>query len=79
MVERVARRLPDEPGGYSGYMGLFGHKYGAPQISPSGPMTDLDGNVIQDPQGHVGSPGFDGMAAKVSLAYVPRCRSMASR
>src|SRR5579859_2381838 len=63
-------RLPDEPGGYAGYMGLFGHKYVAPQISPSGPMTDLDGNVIQDASGHVGFPGFDGMAAKVSLSYV---------
>lgn len=27
-------------------------------------------NVIQDPNGHIGFPGFDGMAAKVSLAYV---------
>ena len=62
--------LPDEPGGYSSYMGLFGHKYVAPQISPSGPMTDLDGNVIMDSNGHVGFPGFDGMAAKVSLSYV---------
>src|SRR5215467_8073801 len=24
-------KLPDEPGGYNGYMGLFGHKYVAPQ------------------------------------------------
>ncbi|TMC11103.1 MAG: hypothetical protein E6J30_02390 [Chloroflexi bacterium] len=62
--------LPDEPGGYTGYTGLFGHKYVAPQISPSGPMTDLDGNVIQDPQHRIGFPGFDGMAAKVSLSYV---------
>ena len=51
-------------------MGLFGHRYVAPQISPSGPMTDLDGNVIMDSNGHVGFPGFDGMAAKVSLSYV---------
>src|ERR1700694_5735754 len=29
--------LPDEPGGYDGFNGLFGHKYVAPQISPSGP------------------------------------------
>ena len=65
-----ADRLPDEPGGYSGFNGLFGHKYVAPQISPNGPMTDLDGNVIQDPNGHVGFPGFDGMAASVSLSYV---------
>jgi hypothetical protein len=62
--------LPDEPGGYSGYQGLFGHKYTVPQISPSGPLTDLNGNVIQDPTGHVGFPGFDGMAATVSLSYV---------
>ncbi len=62
--------LPDEPGGYSGYMGLFGHKYVAPQISPNGPLTDLNGNVIQDPHGNVGFPGFDGMSASVSLAYV---------
>src|SRR2546426_3522579 len=26
--------LPDEPGGYAGFNGLFGHKYVAPQISP---------------------------------------------
>jgi hypothetical protein len=62
--------LPAEPGGYANYMGLFGNKYVAPQISPSGPMTDLNGNVIQDPQGHVGFPGFDGMSAAVSLSYV---------
>jgi len=62
--------LPDEPGGYAGYNALYGNKYVAPQISPNGPMSDLNGNVIQDPQGHVGFPGFDGMAATVSLAYV---------
>jgi len=62
--------LPDEPGGYNGYMGLFGHKYVAPVISPNGPLTDLGGNVIQDPAGHVGFPGFDGMEATVSLSYV---------
>ena len=62
--------LPDEPGGYAGYNALYGNKYVAPQISPNGPMTDLNGNVIQDTSGHVGFPGFDGMAATVSLAYV---------
>jgi hypothetical protein len=62
--------LKDEPGGYAGYYALYGNKYVAPQISPNGPMTDLNGNVIQDPQGHVGFPGFDGMSATVSLAYV---------
>ena len=62
--------LPDEPGGYSGYNGLFGAKYVNPQIHPSGPMTDLNGNVIQDATGHVGFPGFDGMEATVSLSWV---------
>jgi len=62
--------LPGEPGGYTGYMGLFGHKYVAPQISPNAPLKDLNGNVIQDPQGHIGFPGFDGMSAAVSLSYV---------
>lgn len=66
----VADVLPAEPGGYSGFNGLFGHKYVAPQISPSGPLTALNGNVIEDPSGHIGFPGFDGMAATVSLAYV---------
>jgi hypothetical protein len=62
--------LPDEPGGYPGFNGLFGHVYVAPQISPSGPLTDLNGDVIKDATGHIGFPGFDGMAAKVSLSYV---------
>jgi hypothetical protein len=61
---------PDEPGGYSRFSGLFGAKYVNPIISPNGPMTDLDGNVIQDATGHIGFPGFDGMEATVSLAWV---------
>jgi hypothetical protein len=65
-----ADNLPNEPGGYNGFMGLFGHKYVAPLISPNGPLTDLNGNVISDPQGHIGFPGFDGMSASVSLSYV---------
>src|SRR6266700_2319786 len=62
--------LPDEPGGYTGFNGLFGHKYVAPIISPNGPLKDLNGNVIQDTSGHIGFPGFDGMSAAVSLSYV---------
>jgi hypothetical protein len=62
--------LPQEPQGYSGFNGLFGHKYVVQQISPNGPLTDLNGNVIQDASGNVGFPGFDGMAAAVSLGYV---------
>ncbi|MEO8953697.1 MAG: hypothetical protein ABI396_01430 [Ktedonobacteraceae bacterium] len=62
--------LPNEPHGYNGYMGLFGHKYVAPQISPNAPLKDLNGNVIQDSSGNVGFPGFDGMTPAVSLSYV---------
>src|SRR6266540_7533321 len=32
--------LPDEPGGYSGFNGLFGAKYVDPVIKPDAPMTD---------------------------------------
>ena len=65
--------LPNEPGGYSGFTGLFGNKYVAPVISPpNGPVTDLNGNVIEDTANppHIGFPGFDGMSAAVSLGYV---------
>src|SRR5881398_1792880 len=62
--------LPDEPGGYAGFSGLFGAKYVDPMIKPSGPMTDLNGNVIQDQNNHIGFPGFDGMEATVSLSWV---------
>jgi hypothetical protein len=63
--------LPDEPGGYSGFSGLFGAKYVNPVIKPTGgPMTDLNGNVIQDATGHIGFPGFDGMEATVTLSFV---------
>ena len=61
--------LPQEPGGYSGFNGLFGNKYVAPQIS-TGPMKDLFGNVIQDSAGHVGFPGFDGVFPRVTLSYI---------
>jgi hypothetical protein len=53
--------LPDEPGSYPGFNGLFGHKYVAQQI---GPINDLNGKLI------AGFPGFDGMSAAVSLGYV---------
>jgi hypothetical protein len=62
--------LPDEPGGYINFNGLFGAKYVNPVIKPGGPMTDLDGNVIQDATGHIGFPGFDGMEANVTLSWV---------
>lgn len=62
--------LPQEPNGYTGYNALYGHKYVAPQISSSLPMTDLDGKTINGTNGIYGFPGFDGMEAAVSLSYV---------
>jgi hypothetical protein len=62
--------LPQEPGGYNGYQGLFGHKYVVPQIHPGSPLTDLSGSVITDTSGRIGFPGFDGVTASVSLSYV---------
>src|SRR6202047_663409 len=54
--------LPDEPGGYSGFNALYGHKYVVPVIAPSG-LNDLSGNPI------TGFPGFGGISAAQSLAY----------
>ena len=65
----VADLLPDEPGGYSGYQALFGNKFIQPVISPSGPVRDLNGNVIKDPTGDIGFPGYDGLIGPVGLAY----------
>jgi hypothetical protein len=66
--------LPDEPGGYTGYDGVFGAKYVNPVINPNGDpagsLEDLNGDVIADFNGHIGFPGFDGMEPKVTLAYV---------
>jgi hypothetical protein len=62
--------LAQEPGGYSGYNALYGHLFVAPQISPGGPLTDLDGNVIADFHGNIGFPGFGGISAAQTLGYV---------
>jgi hypothetical protein len=60
--------LPDEPGGYNGFNALYGNKYIQPAINPSGPILDLDGNVIGS-GGNAGFPGFDPTASQ-SLGYV---------
>ena len=62
--------LPQEPGGYTGFSGLFGHKFVAPVISPSGPVNDIDGNAVQDSHGNLGFPGFGGISAAQTLGYV---------
>jgi hypothetical protein len=63
--------LPDEPGGYNGFQGLFGAKAVNPAITGGRPVVDdTEGAPITDPFGQPGFPGFDGMLAKVSLGYV---------
>ncbi len=67
--------LPDESGGYTGYNALYGAKYVNPQIGGAGPgnvvLDDLNGQPIFNPVSNTpGFPGFDGMSAYVSLAYV---------
>ena len=61
--------LPDEPGGYAGFNALYGNFHVQPVISPSGPIKDLDGNVIRSAGGNPGFPGFNPTASQ-SLGYV---------
>jgi arylsulfatase A-like enzyme len=61
--------LPDEPKGYTGFKGLFGNVNVQPVISPSGPVKDLDGNVIADAFGHPGFPNLFNPLATQSLGY----------
>jgi hypothetical protein len=62
--------LPDEPGGYNGFNGIFGNLYVQPLINPSGPVVDLDGNVIANVTSTGTFPGFDPTASQ-SLEQVP--------
>jgi hypothetical protein len=78
-----ADQLPDEPGGYAGYQGIFGGKYVNPAICPANPsncttatvngqpaLKKLDGTQIADQFGQPGFPGFDGLFASTTLSYV---------
>jgi hypothetical protein len=63
--------LPDEPGGYAGFLGLFGAKYVNPAITGGdAAVNDLNGSPIGDQFGQSGFPGFDGLFASTTLAYV---------
>jgi hypothetical protein len=65
--------LPDEPGGYTGFSALYGNINVQPVISPSGPVTDLDGMVITDPNSN--KPGFPtnfDPSATASLGYAAK-------
>jgi hypothetical protein len=63
--------LNDEPGGYVGFTALYGNANVQPQISPGGPVKDLDGNIIAD-NSTPPNPGFPGFSptASQSLGYV---------
>lgn len=62
--------LPAEPNGYTGFRGLFGAQEIHPLLTGGPGMNDLLGSPIADPFGQPGFPGFDGVSAAVSLAYV---------
>ena len=63
--------LPDEPGGYTGFQGLFGAKYVDPAITGGNPcVNDTSGQPVQDLAHNCGFPGFDAMLAKNTLGYV---------
>ena len=69
--------LPDEPGGYTGFQGLFGHRYVAPQLgagtpnlthngyqvtNAAGNLVDLNGNQINGAF-LTNHPGFPGFGS----------------
>jgi hypothetical protein len=45
--------LPDEPGGYSGYQGLFGHRYVAPQLGAGTPDLSRNGFPVTNAAGNL--------------------------
>jgi hypothetical protein len=66
-------QLTDEPGGYNGFLGLFGAKYVNPAITHGSTTVNAlssPSQPIADQFGQPGFPGFDGMFAATSLAYI---------
>jgi len=63
--------LKDEPGGYDGFLALYGNANVQPQISPAGLVTDLDDSVIAD-SSTPPNPGFPGFSptASQTLGYL---------
>jgi len=49
----VSDALPDEPGGYTGYQALFGHKYLAPQLGAGTPDLTHDGYQVTNAAGNL--------------------------
>jgi hypothetical protein len=63
-TKAVADLLPQEPNGYTGFSALFGAKY-VNLALPHGPLRDIDGNVIMNPDTNTpGFPGFDPTASQ---------------
>ena len=70
----VADVLPDEPGGYTGFQALFGHRYVAPQLGAGTPnltrngyqVTNAAGNLVDENGNQINGafltdhPGFPG-------------------
>jgi hypothetical protein len=73
----VTDSLPDEPGGYTGYQGLFGHRYVAPQLGAGTPnvtkngyqVTNAAGNLVDENGNQINGafltnhPGFPGFSS----------------
>ena len=63
--------LPDEQGGYNNYLGLFGAKYVNPAINGGNAVVNnLNDQAITDQFDQPGFPGFDGLFASTTLAYI---------
>ncbi|MEU9041399.1 MULTISPECIES: hypothetical protein [unclassified Kitasatospora] len=62
--------LPDEPGGYLGYRGLFGARSVDQVISGNGPVRAIGGTPVTDKAGNPGFPGFDSTSAANTLGYL---------
>jgi hypothetical protein len=72
----VSDLLPDEPGGYNGYQGLFGHRYVAPQLGAGTAnltrngyqVTNAAGNLVDENGNQINGaflanhPGFPGFS-----------------
>jgi len=73
----VTDSLPDEPRGYTGFQGLFGHRYVAPQLGAGTPnltrngveVTNPDGNLVDENGNQINGaflknhPGFPGFGS----------------
>ncbi len=49
----VTDSLPDEPGGYSGFQALFGHRYVAPQLGAGTPNLSRNGYQVTNAAGNL--------------------------